>query len=193
MEKIQSDIERDVINFVASIPDYVIDNFYARVRGNSLVFVIDANNAVFLEDCVSSSNAYIYLEIKLDPKRLIDGPLRDNSAAVEAVRFTLSDNSDYSCFDLNDNGLIDCGFITENPTFNKLISQSGGKTDLSSGGYLSYNGDSRWLEIEVKGQTAQVLALILDTQQSVYDFYNSEFTSEELIAILLHRYKRKNA
>lgn len=193
MEKTQSDIERDVINFVASIPDYVIDNFYARVRGNSLVFVIDANNAVFLEDCVSSSHAYIYLEIKLDPKRLIDGPLRDNLSAVEAVKFTLSDNSDFSCFAFEGNGFIDCGFITENPTINKFVADNGGKADLSSGGYVSYNDDICWLEIELRGTAAQELAQILDTQQSVYDFYHSEFTSEELIGILLQRYKCKNA
>lgn len=191
MEKTQSDIERDVINFIAAIPDYVVDNFYARVRGNSLVFVIDANNAVFLEDGVSSSHAYIYLEIKLDPKRLIDGPLRDNLTAVKAVRFTLSDNSDYSCFDHEGNGLIDCGFIIGNPTINKFVANDGGKADLSSEGYVSYNDD--WLEIELCGVAAQDLVQILDTQQSIYDFYHSEFTSEELIGVLLHRYKRKNA
>lgn len=195
MEKTQSAIERDVINFIAAIPDYVVDNFYARVRGNSLVFVIDANSAVFLEDGVSSSEAYIRLDIKLDPKLLKNGPLKDNLEAVTAVMFSLSDNSAYSCFEPDGSDLIDCGFITENPTINKIVTQGIEKTDLSAGGCVYYNDNFRRLEIEVRGSSAQELAQILDTPKSFYDFdlYRSEFTSEELIGVLLQRYKRKNA
>ena len=190
MEKTQSDIELDVINFIAVIPDYVVDNFYARVRGNSLVFVIDANNAVFFEDAVSSSEAYICLEIELDPKLLKNGPLKDNLEAVKAVVFMLSDKSAYSCFEPDGNDLIDCGFLTENPTINKLITQGGGKIELSAGGYLSYNSESCWLEVTLHGFAAHEAVFRLDTRKSdyVYDFFHSEFTSEELIGVLLQRY-----